>query len=171
MKKYVLTGGPGIGKTTLIEIIASIGYEVVPEAARIIIEEEQFKNSDALPWKDLEKFQELVVRKQLEEENKIKGFPAFLDRSIIDGYGYSKLGGATPSSLIADNANGRYDKVFILEPLENYQKDSVRLENEEESRKIHQAIIDAYSFFGYDLIFVPVMSPDDRVKFILDHIV
>ena len=63
MKKYVITGGPGIGKTTVIEILSSRGYEIVPEAARIIIEEEQINDSDALPWKNLKKFQNLVAQK------------------------------------------------------------------------------------------------------------
>lgn len=170
MKKYVLTGGPGIGKTTVIEILSSIGYEIVPEAARIIIEEEQLKNSGALPWKDLERFQTLVAQKQLEDEEKIKKEVVFLDRGIIDGYGYCTLANIQPPELILNNASNRYEKVFILEPLELYENDSVRFENHSEAKKIHRAIIEAYQHFGYEPIFVPVMSPDDRVKFILDNL-
>lgn len=170
MKKYVLTGGPGIGKTTIIEILSSMGYEIVPEAARIIIEEEQFKNTDALPWKNLQKFQNLVVQKQLEDENKIKNEIVFLDRGIIDGYGYCMLGNAEVPELIIQNAQNRYEKVFILDQLETYANDSARLETHDEAKKVHEAIIDAYQHFGYELVFVPVLPPEDRVKFILDNL-
>lgn len=54
MKKYVITGGPGIGKTTVIELLASRGYVIVLEVARLITEEEKSKGSDILPWLNLE---------------------------------------------------------------------------------------------------------------------
>ena len=57
MKAHVITGGPGVGKTTVVEILARRGYAIVPEAARMIIEEERLKDSDVLPWKNLSLFQ------------------------------------------------------------------------------------------------------------------
>ncbi len=51
MKKYVLTGGPSVGKITVIEILAKRGYKILPEVARMIIEEERIKGTDILPWK------------------------------------------------------------------------------------------------------------------------
>jgi predicted ATPase len=85
MKKYVITGGPGIGKTTIIELLAMKGYKIVPEAARMIIEEEKLVESDAVPWKNLQLFQEKVAARQLELESVVKGDVIFLDRGIIDG--------------------------------------------------------------------------------------
>jgi predicted ATPase len=32
---FVITGGPGAGKSTLIEALARAGFDVVPEAGRI----------------------------------------------------------------------------------------------------------------------------------------
>ena len=40
MKRYVLTGGPCSGKTTVLNILAKCGYPVVPELAREMIEKE-----------------------------------------------------------------------------------------------------------------------------------
>ena len=173
MKKYVLTGGPGIGKTTVIEILASMGYKVIPEAARMVIEEEQIKNSEILPWKNLSKFQEIVAMRQLQAEEKIQsnvGQSVFLDRGIIDGYGYCLRGGVTPPTSITDNAKNRYEKIFVLDPLELYEKDNVRFEDKEEAQKSHLNIIEAYKNFGYEPIFVPVMPPEDRVEFILNRL-
>lgn len=170
MKKYVITGGPGIGKTTVIEILASMDYEIVPESARIVIEEEKANNSDILPWINLAKFQEKVFEKQIESEEKINRSPAFLDRGIIDGHGYCKNGEIETPSKIFELDKNRYEKIFILEPLSNYQNDPARFEDLEEAKKIHNSIIEAYREFEYEIIFVPVMSPEKRVKFILDYL-
>jgi predicted ATPase len=37
IKKYVLTGGPGTGKTTVLEILSLRGYNIISETAREII--------------------------------------------------------------------------------------------------------------------------------------
>lgn len=37
---YVLTGGPCSGKSTTLEYLSSRGYLVVPEMARVVIDEE-----------------------------------------------------------------------------------------------------------------------------------
>ena len=41
--KCVITGGPGCGKTSVLEALKKMGYEIVPEGARQIIEEQQQK--------------------------------------------------------------------------------------------------------------------------------
>ena len=49
---YVITGGPGTGKTSLIEELKTVGYQTVKEVARDIIKEQQLQGGNALPWKD-----------------------------------------------------------------------------------------------------------------------
>ncbi|OGD31925.1 hypothetical protein A3C91_00665 [Candidatus Azambacteria bacterium RIFCSPHIGHO2_02_FULL_52_12] len=66
VKKYVLTGGPGVGKSSVIETLAQKGYCVVSETARTPMEEEHVKKSDILPSKNLQKFQEVVAKRQFE---------------------------------------------------------------------------------------------------------
>ncbi len=170
MKKYVITGGPGIGKTTVIEILASRGHKVVPEAARMIMEEEKMKGSDALPWINLQSFQELVAERQLKLEEMDTEAVTFHDRGIVDGYGYSILGKVKPPEIIEKLGRGRYEKVFVLDPLPFYENDTSRWEDKDEGLKIHLAIIDAYKHSGYKPVSVPVLPPEERVNFILSHI-
>ena len=172
MKKYVLTGGPSIGKTTLIEILASTGHSIVPESARMIIEEERVKDSDILPWKNIEKFQERVAEKQIELENDVDESEKtiFLDRSIVDGTGYCKLGNIETPKIIDEIARNRYDKIFVLDPLLHFENDGLRFEDIEQAKNVHQHIIDAYKYYGYELIFVPVLPPNERVGYILERI-
>ncbi|RLI44817.1 hypothetical protein DRO69_06575, partial [Candidatus Bathyarchaeota archaeon] len=39
-RKCVITGGPGSGKTTLVNKLSSLGFKVIPEAARLVVERE-----------------------------------------------------------------------------------------------------------------------------------
>src|SRR5947209_13855687 len=92
MKSYVITGGPSVGKTTVIQLLREKGYTVLPEAARMIIEEESTKGSEVLPWKNLARFQAEVARRQFRQEETNQFETRFLDRSLIDGYAYCMLG-------------------------------------------------------------------------------
>lgn len=166
-KKYVLTGGPGVGKSAVMDILIARGYSVVPETARMIIEEEQAKNSDILPWKDLLRFQEVVARRQLAAEMEIRGQEVFLDRGIVDGYAYCKQGNVPVPKDLTDNARGRYDAVFSLAPLARYENDHVRKEDKEFQAVIHAMIEDAYKEFGYDIIHVPALHIHERAEFVL----
>jgi predicted ATPase len=49
---FVLTGGPGSGKTTLIEALNARGYATTEEAGRGVIREEMRNNGSGLPWVD-----------------------------------------------------------------------------------------------------------------------
>ena len=53
---FVITGGPGVGKTTLLEALAKQGFPYVPEVAREIIREQASRNGDALPWANIPAF-------------------------------------------------------------------------------------------------------------------
>ncbi len=170
MKKYVITGGPCVGKTTVLELLATKGHAILPEAARMIIEEETLRGSDVLPWKNLVKFQEAVVEQQLKNEADAKADAIFLDRSLVDGFAYCTLGGIPAPERLSKNAVGRYEKVFLLEPLSVYAKDGARTEDERTAKLIHDEIAKAYAGFGYEPIVVPALSPEERIIFILERL-
>lgn len=118
-KKYVLTGGPGIGKTTVLEELRQRGFYTIGESATFLIEGELLRGGDIVPWKNLYEFQKRVVENQNRWEREIPAERdvAFLDRGIHDGLAYVTMGNiATPPGL--DEASMRYDGVFILDPLE-----------------------------------------------------
>ncbi|MEK7390595.1 MAG: ATP-binding protein [Patescibacteria group bacterium] len=170
MKPHVITGGPGVGKTTVLELLSAYKYATVPETARAVIEEETIKDSDMLSWKNLVKFQEEVAKRQLQAEQSTRSKITFLDRSLIDGYAYCALGKVQPPEIILQHGRSRYGKVFLLEPLDVYVTDRARAEDRELAYVIHNEISKSYSFFGYDLIKVPVFLPEKRVEFIIGHL-
>ena len=51
---FVITGGPGVGKTTLLQELQKRFFTCIPEVAREIIREQVALKGDALPWKNKE---------------------------------------------------------------------------------------------------------------------
>jgi predicted ATPase len=58
---YVITGGPGSGKSALIEALAADGFSTMPEACRAIIQDQVEIGGHALAWQDRRSFAELML--------------------------------------------------------------------------------------------------------------
>lgn len=172
----VITGGPCCGKTTLCNVLAELGHQIVPEASRMVIEEEQVKPAHirVVPWEKLYDFQHLVLQRQLHLESSVNNF-AFADRGIIDNIGYC-LAGKIPVPDTLDHAvkkhvrEQRYPLMFHLDQIENYQKDDVRKEDIEDGRRIHASIAQAYSNYDIPVIRIPIVPPKERAVLVLEHI-
>lgn len=164
VKKYILTGGPCTGKSTMLQVLGNEGYQIIPEAARLIIEDEQLKKSKCLPWIDREKFQKAVLKKQLDLEKRLKDSPeAFLDRGIPDGLAYYKLDEIIPPiELINLAKNNRYIGIFLMQRLHHYQCDLIRKENYETAQKIQKYIKETYEELGYEVIEIPPLTIEER---------
>jgi predicted ATPase len=49
---FALTGGPGAGKTTLVEALKARGHVTTEEAGRGVIRDEMRNGGSGLPWVD-----------------------------------------------------------------------------------------------------------------------
>jgi predicted ATPase len=165
--KHVLTGGPGSGKSTVIEILKKRGFAVVEETARIVIQENLEKESDVFPWGNVQLFQVEVAKRQIESENKVKEQSTFLDRSVIDGYAYCLLEKVDIPQSILDHAPNQYDTIFFFEMLPNHSTDVIRRDTKEKAHEVHHLTKKCYEEFGYEVITVPIMNPEERADFIL----
>ncbi|MQG04902.1 MAG: ATP-binding protein [SAR202 cluster bacterium] len=165
--KFLFTGAPGVGKTTLIEYLKSIGYSVVRETARDVIEQQQKNNGTILPWINQMAFQKRVLGIQLERENNISSNLVFIDRGILDGIAYLRVAGLEVPNLFYKNAYNRYDCVFLIEPLPKYVQDHQRKEKRKVSKKLHSTLKETYQEFGYKIISVPANSVKERADFII----
>lgn len=90
---YIFTGGPGSGKSTVLNLLASQGYWTVPEVARDIIRRQMATSGDALPWGDTVRYAHLMFLRSLAdyEEYAHVSAPCFFDRGMIDTLGYCRL--------------------------------------------------------------------------------
>jgi len=81
MQRFILTGAPGSGKTSILRILAARGYPVIAEAATDVISAEQARGVDE-PWQDpafIDKIIELQRSRQLDRPSQLDR-PGQLDR-------------------------------------------------------------------------------------------
>lgn len=58
---YIFTGGPGSGKSTVLNILENMGYMTVREVARDIIKNQVRTNGDAVPWNNTVRYSNLML--------------------------------------------------------------------------------------------------------------
>src|SRR5262245_56097735 len=82
--RFVLTGGPWAGKTTVLEALAARGYQYVPESARALIR--QRLAAGLSPRPPLEQFGWDMLRMDITRyrDTPVTDAPVFFDRSVVD---------------------------------------------------------------------------------------
>src|SRR3546814_14105402 len=88
---HVITGGPGSGKSTLIEALAVEGFDHMPEAGRAIIRDQVAIGGAALPWADRAAFADLMLGWELRSwhEAHDRAGPVICERNAPDVGGYA----------------------------------------------------------------------------------
>ncbi|MGC1676880.1 MAG: AAA family ATPase [Candidatus Binataceae bacterium] len=169
---FVVTGGPGAGKTTLIDALARNGYARSVEAARAIIQDQVAIGGRALPWCDPAMFTEMMLAWEMRSYHlacEADG-PVFFDRGIPELAGYLRLvGQPVPAHVEKVVETFRYNRRVFLAPLwpEIYTQDSERKQTLEDAERSYNAIVEAYTQYGHELIEIPRVSVEERVRFVL----
>lgn len=171
----VFTGGPGAGKTSVIEKLIELGYICAPEVGRKVIKQQVALDGDALPWKDKIAFRDEMVREEKKHHQAFEQLNelVFFDRCIVDSYGYSQLENLPiPQALMNACQHIRYaNPVFMFPPWEAiFANDEERKQDFAEAVRTYQAMVATYQQHGYELIEVPTMSIEQRVDFILERL-
>ncbi|RKD85167.1 AAA family ATPase [Mangrovibacterium diazotrophicum] len=170
----VITGGPGFGKSSLIEALSVKGFQVGGEAAREIIGEQMETGGETLPWKNRRAFQQAVSQRRIDFWESVDGVDwAFVDRGIPDQLAFASFRGFEPSAILKSLASEYqyFPVVFICPPWnEIYVQDEVRTESFDEACRIHEMICKTYNDLGYRLVDVPLCSLEERCAFILSEL-
>jgi predicted ATPase len=174
MAKYVITGGPGAGKTSLLLALQEMQYHCFGEASRQLIMEEMGEKSNCLPWIDLPCFAERALERMVaayEEASDID--PVFFDRGIPDIIAYLTIAGlSVPEKYHAIADHCIYDStVFLLPPWpEIYIRDDARWQTFEEAEAIYHQIKVTYQAAGYQLMELPKATTGQRAMLIRHHL-
>ncbi len=165
--RAVITGGPSVGKTTIVTMLGELGFPVVQEFATAIIKEGEF-----LPWVDRAKFQAEVLRRQVAAELALEDSaePTFLDRGLFDGeayYIYDKI--EIPTAFSKLDAS-KYTVAFLVEELPFFEVNHVRRENLSFTKEISVILENCYTSRDVEVIRVPAMSPQERIDFVVSEI-
>jgi predicted ATPase len=171
----VIIGGPGTGKTTIIDGLVQNGYCCYPEISRQVTAQAQQQGIEQLFLENPLLFSELLLegrKKQFLDAHQEPHNIVFLDRGIPDVLAYMHyIGDSYPSFFDVACKEHIYSKIFILPPWEDiYVSDQERYENFEQAQLIHDHLVETYEKYGYELIEVPKDTVDKRILFILEQI-
>jgi predicted ATPase len=170
---YIITGGPGGGKTSVLENLASKGYNYIPETARQIIKERLSKG--LAPRLDPRTFAQQIFDQDWKNfiSNSGRSSLLFFDRSFMDS-----------ACMLFDSDSQSYDnirnthltnrynnKVFIAPPWEEiYRIDSERDQSFEQSIDVYERLDKWYRQHDYDIVVLPKDTIETRIKFILNQL-
>jgi predicted ATPase len=172
---FVVTGGPGSGKSALIESLEQCGYARSVEAGRGVIQDQMTIDGRALPWRDPILFAELMLCWEMRSYHLAQHQvgPIFFDRGVPDVVGYLRLlGQSAPEHMQKALDTFRYNRrVFIAPPWrEIFRPDRERKQPFDEAVRTYEAMVATYSENGYDLIEIPRLSVEKRVRFVRDYV-
>ena len=170
MKRFILTGAPGAGKTVLIRELERLGHPIVEEAATDVIALEQARGNQ-LPHQHPD-FIEKITRLQLQRLQTAPETPLqFHDRSVICTAALAEfLGVPIPALLERAIMEAREifePRVFFVRLLGFIQKTEARQIGLEDSRRFEVVHETVYRRYGFELRYVQPADIGERIRAVL----
>lgn len=172
-QRYIITGGPGFGKSTLIKYLRKWGYKGFDEVARELISQGIQAPLHLSRPRDTGFFREVLKRRIEYHQAASTNGPSFYDRGIPDSLAFFKLMDEPPPDHLMEVVDQYLynSQVFIAPPWKDiFISDGNRPETFEEACRIHEALVEVYTRLDYDLTELPRVDPDTRVEFLLAQI-
>jgi predicted ATPase len=173
MRRFIITGAPGAGKTAIIRQLELDGFSVVEEAATDVIAAAHARGTDEL-WRH-PSFIDAIANLQKERQIRTSNQPdeiQFHDRSVVCtaalavwlGYPYSPF---LTSELERVKKEGIYQsRVFFIRNLGFVKPTEARRISFEETVRFEKVHEETYRDFGFELISVEPASLAERVRII-----
>jgi predicted ATPase len=169
MKRYILTGTPGTGKTVLLRQLELQGFSVVEEAATDIIALKHAAGVDE-PWRDESFIDEIanLQRIRATRSSQLPGEVQFHDRSIFCTAALSDyLGRPRSPALVREldrilGIRWFQPEVFFVRSLGFIAPTAARRISMEDAVRFERVHEEVYREFGFEMIPVEPASPAAR---------
>lgn len=173
MRRYIVTGAPGAGKTTILAALRTRGYAVVDEAATDVNARLRAQDRDE-PWRDPGFIDAITL---LQRERLARPAPPatpvqVFDRSPICTLALARYLGLpeTPTlhrEIDRVTAEGIYQpQVFFVHLLGFITPTAVRRISLDQSVAFERFHVQAYRTHGFELVDVPAGTVEERVELV-----
>ncbi|MEM9896755.1 MAG: AAA family ATPase [Bacteroidota bacterium] len=167
IKKYIITGAPGTGKTTLIHALEK-HYLCMHEVSRKVIAQEQQSKREGTPWQDLSRFATLFYEYFIRT---LKNNPQALitDRSLLDLAAYHLVEGMSiPAYIDEFPYHETFQRKVFFNPTwqEIYRVDEQRQQTFEYCIELEKALKKTYVAKKFQLDLLPKDTVAHRVEFV-----
>jgi len=169
MKRYILTGTPGSGKTAILRLLEHLGHSVVEEAASAVIAR-MLAQCQAEPWAH-PSFIDAIVALQRQRQQRAASSETevqFYDRSPICTHALAvHLGRPITARLSAEldriTGESTYERqVFFIRNQGFCEPTAARRISFEDSLVFERIHEQSYRAFGYELVDIPAGDLADR---------
>lgn len=173
MRRYIITGAPGAGKTTILTALRGCGYAVVDEAATDVNVRLQALGHDQ-PWRDPGFIDSITL---LQRERLVQPAPPattvqVFDRSPICTLALARYLGLPVTPTLGGEiervvAAGIYEpRVFFVSLLGSITPTAVRRISLVQAVTFERFHEQAYRDHGFELVDVPAATVEERVELI-----
>ena len=174
MKRYILTGTPGCGKTSILRALEMTGASVISEAATDVIAYKQMQGESA-PWQNAAFIDDIIKLQKHRQIDRCFDYSdqQFYDRSPICTYALSVYLGFEPSINLMNeidriHKHNIYEKrVFFVENLGFITHTDARKISFDESLRFEKIHLEAYKKFDYQCMIIPAAPIAERIKILL----
>ncbi len=168
---HVITGTVSAGKSTLTDQLADRGFQTVPETGRLYVEREMAKGRTIDEIREnMAAIQIAIKDMQLEIEHGLRANDVvFLDGAVPGSLAWYRAFGLNPNEILPECFHHRYASVFILDPLP-FQENGARDDDAAIAGYLDEWIARDYRALGYSVVRVPVLSPQERVAYVLERL-
>ena len=170
MRRIVITGCSGGGKSALAAELRARGHVVIDEPGRRVIAAERASGGTGLPWEDADRFADLAFWMAVGDHAGAEAALTFFDRSALDQAAwYARRGTAPPGEV------PHYDQTVFLAPPwpEIYEPDSDRRHGFETAVEEYDDLVRRLPGWGYrchTLPKAPVVARADHVLSVIEAV-
>jgi predicted ATPase len=171
---FILTGAPGSGKSTLVQLLRARGVQCVDEPARRVIAEQRTIGGFGVSDRDPRLFVELLLSHSISDYKNFtqQKTASIFDRGVADTIAYANL-----YSMPFEhgwNAAREYRvnrRVFFAPCWEAiYTTDEERTMSFQASEGMGADLRRIYEALNYEVIELPRVTPQERANFVLQRI-